>query len=105
MHNPETKICLHLLPFLTQLKEQGSAITETFEDAWSNCRLNLILDSGPTITRANEIFELPPTIKLWHNDDPHYAIENGLFCKLCKHSVSWPRRLSGRKNSGETLLY
>lgn len=84
-------ICIHLLPFLTKLGELGSSIIQVSDEMWSNCVLNVALDRGPSRTQAEELFELPDGIKLWHNDDRHYAIENGLFCERCKHSLSWPR--------------
>lgn len=84
-------ICHHLLPFLLKLRAQGASIVLVEQGGWSNCVLSISLDEGPGIARAEEIFILPAGVKLWHNDDGHYAIENGLFCEQCKHSLSWPR--------------
>lgn len=92
-----TKICAHLQPFLDELIGQGSNITATGESAWSNCVLNVILDTGPTIAQAEKMFDLPAKIKLWQNEDTHYALENGLFCDECKHSLSWARKTNGEK--------
>jgi len=85
------ELCPHLRPFLRQLTEQGSVVTRTDKDAWSNCALAVVLDQGPTLARALEIFDLPAGLKLWHNTDAHYDLENGLACETCKHSLSWPR--------------
>ena len=90
------ELCPHLRPFLRQLTEQGATVTRTDRDAWSNCVLNLVLDQGPTLARAREIFGLPANLKLWHNTDAHYDLENGLACETCKHSLSWPRTESDR---------
>ncbi len=90
------ELCPHLRPFLRQLTEQGSTVTRTDKDAWSNCALNVVLDQGPTLAQAVEIFNLPAGLKLWHNTDPHYDLENGLACETCKHSLSWPRLASER---------
>jgi hypothetical protein len=73
-----------------QLGELGSSVAGVSEEMWSNCVLNVALDSGPGRAEVEEIFELPDGIKLRHNDDRHYAIESGLFCESCKHSLSWP---------------
>jgi hypothetical protein len=85
------ELCPHLRPFLRQLTEQGSTVTRTDKDAWSNCALAVVLDQGPTLAQAGQLFELPTGLKLWHNTDPHYDLENGLACETCKHSLSWPR--------------
>lgn len=85
-----TAICSHLLPFLEKLKAKGSNVVRV-EEGWSNCALNITLDQGPSITLAEEMFAISDGVRLWHNDDGHYAIENGLFCDQCKHSLSWPR--------------
>jgi hypothetical protein len=84
-------ICVHLSPFLSELKREGSSVVGVSDDAWSNCVLSVTLDRGPGIAQAQNVLTLPAGIKLWHNDDGHYAIENGLFCDSCKHSLSWPR--------------
>ena len=84
-------VCPHLQPFLRKLTEQGSTVTRTDEAAWSNCALNVVLDKGPTLAQAEESFDLPVGLKLWHNTDAHYDLENGLACETCKHSLSWPR--------------
>jgi len=86
-----TKICAHLQPFLSELIRQGSNIIATDESAWSNCLLNVTLDKGPTLAQAEKIFDLPAGIKLWENTDTHYALENGLSCDECKHSLSWAK--------------
>lgn len=91
MTDANAKICIHLLPFLTELERRGASIVETYQDAWSNCRLSIVLDANLSIAEAEKMFSLPPEVKLWHNDDGHYALENGLFCETCKHSLSWPR--------------
>ncbi|HWS99001.1 MAG TPA: hypothetical protein VN256_01935 [Pyrinomonadaceae bacterium] len=87
-------ICLHLQPFLRKLAEQGSTVTRVDGAAWSNCALNVVLDKGPTLARAKKSFDLPAGLKLWHNTDTHYDLENGLACETCKHSLSWPRHES-----------
>ncbi|HKR01362.1 MAG TPA: hypothetical protein VJT09_11860 [Pyrinomonadaceae bacterium] len=79
-------ICPHLQPFLRKLTEQGSIVLRVDEGAWSNCIQNVVLDKGPTLAQALETFELPAGVKLWHNDDTHYDLENGLACETCKHS-------------------
>lgn len=84
-------ICRHLSPFLVKLRAQGSSIVRVEEDGWSNCVLSVSLNEGPSLARVEEVFVLPAGVKLWHNDDGHYSIENGLFCEQCKHSLSWPR--------------
>ena len=84
------ELCPHLRPFLRQFTKQGSTVTRTDKDAWSNCALNVALDRGPALARATEIFDLPAGLKLWRNTDPHYDLENGLACETCKHSLSWP---------------
>ena len=84
------ELCPHLRPFLRKLTEQGSIITRTDRDAWSNCVLNIVLDKGPTLAHAREAFDLPVGLKLWHNTDAYYDLENGLACETCKHSLSWP---------------
>ena len=89
-------ICPHLQPFLRKLTAQGSTVTRVDEDAWSNCALNVVLDNGPTLAQALEAFDLPTGLKLWHNTDTHYDLENGLACETCKHSLSWPRHESER---------
>lgn len=91
MSEAERAICPHLLPFLIKLGELGSSVAGVSDEMWSNCVLNVTLDRGPSRAESEEIFELPDGIKLRHNDDRHYAIENGLFCESCKHSLSWPR--------------
>jgi hypothetical protein len=91
MHDPAQTICHHLLPFLTMLQAQGSAISRVDERAWSNCLLNVALDKGPSIARASQIFMLPEGVTLWFTDDTHDDIENGLSCRECKHALSWPR--------------
>jgi hypothetical protein len=88
-------ICAHLSPYLLKLKAQGSSVILVSDDAWSNCVLNVTLDRGPSISEAESFLSPPDGIKLWHNDDGHYAIENGLFCESCKHSLSWPRPEKG----------
>jgi hypothetical protein len=87
----ERAICIHRLPFLTKLRERGSSIAGVSAEMWSNCVLNVALAQGPSRAQAEDLFELPDGIKLWHNDDSHYSIENGLFCEICKQSLSWPR--------------
>ena len=89
-------ICPHLQPFLRKLTEQGSTVTRVDKDAWSNCALAVILDKGPTLAQARVTFDLPAGLKLWHNTDAHYDLENGLACETCKHSLSWPRLDSER---------
>ncbi len=91
MSGTNPKICAHLQPFLDELNAQGSNIIAADENAWSNCMLNITLDKGPTIAEAEKIFILPAQIKLWQNTDTHYALENGLFCDECKHSLSWAK--------------
>ena len=91
-------LCPHLRPFLRRLTERGSAVTRVDKDAWSNCALAVVLDQGPTLAQARETFTLPSGVKLWHNTDHHYDLENGLACETCKHSLSWPRHESGRAN-------
>jgi hypothetical protein len=86
-----TKICPHLQPFLTELTGQGSTVIQRDESAWSNCTLNVTLDKGPTFAQAENMFTLPAKVKLWQNTDTHYALENGLFCDECKHSLSWTK--------------
>lgn len=91
MHETARTICSHLTPFLTKLLEQGSVVVRVDEGAWSNCLLNVLLDQGPSLARAREMFTLPAGITLWFNDDPHYDLENGLACGECKHAIAWPR--------------
>lgn len=91
MTEASNAICRHLLPFLTKFRAQGSSVVRVDEGGWSNCVLSINLDVGPTMSRAEEILLLPAEVKLWRNDDGHYAIENGLFCEQCRHSLSWPR--------------
>jgi hypothetical protein len=90
------ELCPHLQPFLRQLTEQGSTVIRVDKDAWSNCALAVILDKGPTLAQAGETFDLPSGVKLWHNTDTHYDLENGLACETCKHSLFWPRLDSER---------
>lgn len=92
-NSKNTKICAHLQPFLSELIRQGSNVVATAESAWSNCLLNVILDKGPTIAQAEKMFDFPAKIKLWENNDTHYALENGLFCDECKHSLSWAKKV------------
>ena len=91
MRDPAWTICYHLTPCLKTLQEQGSVVVRVDEGAWSNCLLNVVLDKGPSLARAKELFILPAGITLWFNDDPHYDLENGLSCHACKHALSWPR--------------
>ena len=93
------ELCLHLRPFLRQLTEQGATVTRTDEAAWSNCALNVVLDTGPTLAEARASFDLPTGLKFWHNTDAHYDLENGLACETCHHSLSWPRRESERSGT------
>ena len=88
------ELCPHLRPFLRQLTEQGATVTRTDKAAWSNCVLAVVLDKGPTLTQARAAFDLPTGLKLWHNTDAHYDLENGLACETCRHSLSWPRHES-----------
>ena len=104
MTEASTTICLHLLPFLTELRAQGSSVVQVDEGGWSNCILSVNLDEGPSIIKAEEVFILPAGVKLWHNDDGHYAIENGLFCEQCRHSLSWPRAEEERATPGDKLM-
>jgi hypothetical protein len=75
---------------LALLRERGSKVVGVDREMWSNCELNVTLDCGPGRALAAEVLEITPGVKLWHNDDRHYAIENGLFCESCRHSLSWP---------------
>ena len=67
---------------------------------WSNCVLSVTLDQGPSIVQAEDEMMLPAEVRLWHNDDGHYEIENGLFCDSCKQSLSWPRAERERSTKG-----
>jgi hypothetical protein len=86
-----TKICAHLSPFLLELNALGSVVIRTDENSWSNCLLSVALDTGPTFAQAEKMFSLPAQTKLWHNEDTHYNLENGLFCEQCNHSLSWAK--------------
>ena len=39
---------------------------------------------------------LPSTVRLWWDDDPHHARENGLICVACDRSLDWPYALGER---------
>ena len=83
--------CVHLKPYLDLLTRDGAEIV-AWDRGWTLCPLNLVLSKGPTIEEAKALGTLPEAVELWFNDDGHYALENGLFCNVCKVGLSWPRR-------------
>jgi hypothetical protein len=91
MDSQPRKVCEHLRPYLEQLISSGSRISG-YSTAWSNCELSVTLDDGPSIALANQLFQLSEGVELWYCSDSHYSIENGLFCRACKHALAWPRR-------------
>ena len=82
-------LCTHLQPHCDALLASGATIMAR-DTGWTDCRLNYVLSAGPTVAQMDADWTLPDHLEPWANRDPHYSIENGLFCKLCKMGMSWP---------------
>jgi hypothetical protein len=84
----EKDICVHLRPILERLLERARVVAVS--DGWSAVRLAVTISRGPT-PRSLRAASWPPPIEPWENTDSHYAIECGLICRACAHSLGWPQ--------------
>jgi hypothetical protein len=82
-------ICAHLAPYYNDLLASGAALVAR-DTGWSECKLNLLLSQGPQVADMQANWNLADYLEPWAGRDPHYAIENGLFCTQCKIGLSWP---------------
>ncbi len=83
--------CEHLEPYLLALRQDGATVLSRYEGGWSNCLLDIKLSQGPAPEDARRRWQLPEHLELWTNSDTHYPVEHGLFCRICKISLSWPQ--------------
>lgn len=84
-------ICIHLRPILATLRSQGSTVIAS-DVGWSVAKLALSLDRGPPMEKLNQFaIDFDKCVEVWENNDPHYSIENGVFCNCCKQGMSWPK--------------
>lgn len=83
-------ICAHLKPVLDSELALGNKI-QSKETGWSNAVLVINLENKVDIHLYNEILKNNSPVEYWENDDKHYKVQAGLFCKRCSQSLAWPK--------------
>jgi len=83
-------LCEHLQPLAEAILKRGASICG-ISTAWSRTLLAVTMDRGPRIAAANRLVATMPQVTIWENNDSHYAIEYGVQCNDCRHSLSWPQ--------------
>jgi hypothetical protein len=83
-------LCVHLRPILEALLAHGAAISFV-STSWSRVELAVALNSGPARADIAALLAPPAGVITWENNDSHYALEYGVVCTACAHSLSWPQ--------------
>lgn len=82
-------ICSHLEPILEHEILLGNKIAEACE-TWSITKLAISMEKKLDIQFAQKIIVSGIPLRIWENHDNHYALERGVYCDACKHSVAGP---------------
>lgn len=83
-------ICNHLKPVLDRELSSGNRI-ESEETGWSTAVLVVNLEKQADVQLYSEDLKDNINLEYWENNDQHYRIQGGFFCKQCRHSLAWPK--------------
>ena len=79
-----------LRPIVDLELELGNTVERIDEGAWTICKFAVVMTRALHVKEINRRLELPPTVKYWESEDPHYPIEAGYTCDTTTHAVSGP---------------
>lgn len=83
------ELCEHLQPVLRDLLAQGNAVRQSVT-GWSEVDLAVDLRDWVNLAGLRERVPLAPCVEAWQNTDGHYELQEGLVCRVHRHSLAWP---------------
>ncbi len=86
------KICEHLESILNYELKNGNSIRETNSDTWTNAELVINLNNPINKVYASIEIQKSKNIQYFHITDTHYELQEGYFCRICKHSIAGPKQ-------------
>ena len=83
------KICPHLKPILEHEIMLGNKVAEVCK-TWSVTEIAVSMKKKLDIQFAKNVIVSGIPLRIWENHDNHYALERGVYCDVCKHSIAGP---------------
>ncbi len=83
-------LCSHLAPVCDFEIQHGNRVVRVDAPAGSACPLAVIFAERLRILGTSTIGDLAPEVEYRESRDPHYPIEAGFGCKVCRHAVAGP---------------
>ena len=78
-----------LRPIVDLELKLGNTVDRIDEEAWTICKY-AVMKLPLHVKEINRRLELPPTVRYWESEDPHYPIEAGYTCDTTNNAVSGP---------------
>jgi len=88
------KICKHLESILNYELRNGNSIRDINNKIWSNAELVINLNNPINKVHASIEVQKNKNIQHFNITDTHYELQEGYFCRICKHSIAGPKQYS-----------
>ena len=83
-------VCRHIQTILDHEEKNGNTIKEKSE-GWSKANLVIDMDRSLDIDFGNALIDSGMPLQYWENNDPHYSLQKGFFCKKSRQSIAGPK--------------